>query len=109
MPRTPSNPLHLRGQVVAFTGRLAALTRARAEALVRGQGGTPVDQVTDATTLLIVGADGWPLRRDGRLTKNLLRARLLARLGHPVETVEEDAFLRRLGQPDVALHPYHSL
>jgi tetratricopeptide (TPR) repeat protein len=59
---------------VAFTGRLACMTRAEAFEVVRQRGGTPSAAVTKCTKLLIVGELGWPLLDDGRPSNKLSRA-----------------------------------
>jgi tetratricopeptide (TPR) repeat protein len=56
---------------VAFTGRLASMSREQAFALVRGQRGTPRRGVTKKTNVLVVGQLGWPLLTDGRPSKSL--------------------------------------
>src|SRR5690242_396414 len=62
---------------VAFTGRLACMTRAEAFELVRQRGGTPSEAVTKRTQVLIVGELGWPLLDDGRPSNKLSRATTL--------------------------------
>src|SRR5262245_57085609 len=47
--------------IVAFTGRLACMTRAEAFEVVRSHGGTPSESVTRQTNVLVVGELGWPL------------------------------------------------
>ena len=65
---------------VAFTGRLACMTRAEAFEVVRQHGGTPSQTVTKRTKLLIVGELGWPLLDDVvRLTSSLAQARTVFR------------------------------
>jgi NAD-dependent DNA ligase len=59
---------------VAFTGRLACMSRAEAFEVVRRHGGTPSQEVTKRTKLLIVGELGWPLLDDGRPSNKLSRA-----------------------------------
>jgi NAD-dependent DNA ligase len=59
---------------VAFTGRLACMTRAEAFAVVRQHGGMPSQTVTKRTKLLIVGELGWPLLDDGCQSNKLSRA-----------------------------------
>jgi tetratricopeptide (TPR) repeat protein len=59
---------------VAFTGRLACMTRAEAFEVVRQRGGTPSEAVTKRTKVLIVGELGWPLLDDGRPSNKLSRA-----------------------------------
>src|SRR6185437_15062382 len=78
---------------VAFTGRLACMTRAEAFEVVRQHGGTPSQAVTKRTTLLIVGELGWPLLDDGRPSNKLSRA---TTYGIPV--VSERRFLEWIGK-----------
>lgn len=90
----------LAGQRVAFTGRLASMPRHQAAQLVAQRGGQFTPNVNRQTTLLVVGREGSPLRRDGRLTRKLQVARELQRTGKSLEVVPEERFLARLG-----LHP----
>src|SRR6516165_5034326 len=78
---------------VAFTGRLACMTRAEAFEVVRQRGGTPSQAVTKGTNLLIVGELGWPLLDDGRPSNKLSRA---AVYGIPVAS--ECRFLEWIGK-----------
>jgi tetratricopeptide (TPR) repeat protein len=86
----------LRGKTVAFTGRLASMTRSRAAELVRAYGGNWAATVTRRTSILVVGQEGWPLRRDGRLSVKLRAAHKL-RHAHRVEVITEADLLARLG------------
>jgi len=88
---------------VAFTGRLACVTRAEAFAVVRQRGGTPSETVTKQTRLLIVGELGWPLLDDGRPSNKLSRA---TEYGIPV--ANERRFLEWIGKavPDSVLKTY---
>jgi tetratricopeptide (TPR) repeat protein len=89
---------------VAFTGRLACMSRAEAFDVVREHGGTPSPSVTRQTKVLIVGELGWPLLDDGRPSNKLERA---STYGIPV--VSERRFLEWIGKavPD-ALHRTYS-
>jgi TolA-binding protein len=89
---------------VAFTGRLACMTRAEAFEVVRSHGGTPSQVVTRRTNLLVVGELGWPLLDDGRPSNKLSRA---GSYGIPV--VSERRFLEWIGKavPD-SLHRTYS-
>jgi tetratricopeptide (TPR) repeat protein len=78
---------------VAFTGRLACMSRAKAFDVVRQRGGTPSPAVTKRTKLLIVGELGWPLLDDGRPSNKLSRA---TALGIPI--VSERRFLEWVGK-----------
>jgi NAD-dependent DNA ligase len=60
--------------LVAFTGRLACMTRAEAFEVTRQHGGAPSQAVNKRTNLLIVGELGWPLLDDGRPSNELTRA-----------------------------------
>src|SRR4030081_2706671 len=60
---------------VAFTGRLAAMKREDAFALVREKGGTPRRGLTKKTSVLVVGELGWPLLPDGEPSKSLSLAK----------------------------------
>jgi hypothetical protein len=72
------NPIELDSaalsSTVAFTGRLACMTRAEAFEVVRSHGGTPSQTVTRQTHVLVVGELGWPLLDDGRPSNKLNRA-----------------------------------
>jgi thioredoxin-like negative regulator of GroEL len=78
---------------VAFTGRLACMTRAEAFEVVRQHGGTPSKAVTKRTNLLIVGELGWPLLGDGRPSNKLTRAG-----SYRIPVVSERRFLEWIGK-----------
>jgi tetratricopeptide (TPR) repeat protein len=48
------------GHAVVFTGRLSSLARREAQALVTRLGGTAQDDVTAKTTMVVIGAAGFP-------------------------------------------------
>jgi tetratricopeptide (TPR) repeat protein len=87
----------IKDKQVAFTGRLASMTRAKAAELVRAHGGSFVATVSQRTSFLVVGQDGWPLQQDGRLTDKLRKARSLQRAGSPITVLPEGELLSRLG------------
>jgi TolA-binding protein len=89
---------------VAFTGRLACMTGAEAFEVVRSHGGTPGQEVTRRTNVLVVGELGWPLLDDGRPSNKLSRA---SSYGVPV--ISERRFLEWIGKavPD-SLHRTYS-
>ena len=101
-------PIELDGSAlkssVAFTGRLACMTRAEAFEVVRQRGGTPSQAVTKQTKLLIVGELGWPLLDDGRPSNKLSRA-----TAYGVPVVSERRFLEWIGKavPD-SVHKTYS-
>src|SRR6266704_1639354 len=91
------NPIELDSaalsSTVAFTGRLACMTRAEAFEVVRSHGGKPSQAVTRQTKVLVVGELGWPLLDDGRPSNKLNRA---GTYGIPV--VSERRFLEWIGK-----------
>jgi tetratricopeptide (TPR) repeat protein len=103
MPVTELDNSALRSSV-AFTGRLACMSRAEAFEVVRQHGGTPSQAVTRRTNVLVVGELGWPLLDDGRPSNKLSRA---SSYGIPV--VSERRFLEWAGKavPD-SLHRTYS-
>ncbi len=78
------------------------MTRAEAAQLVRTQGGEFVPAVTRHTSLLVVGLEGWPLRKDGRVTRKLLHARRLQQYGYPIAILPEEEMLSQLESEDRA-------
>src|SRR5262249_8022970 len=93
----PADGAVLKGKRVAFTGRLASMTRAEAVALVRVHGGIFVSSLSRRTSVLVVGQDGWPLQKDGRLTSKLRKAQAFERAGQRITVLSEEEFLSRLG------------
>src|SRR6516165_12348178 len=89
---------------VAFTGRLACMSRAEAFDVVRQHGGTPSEAVTKRTKLLIVGELGWPLLDDGRPSNKLSRAN-----AYGIPVANERRFLEWIGKavPD-SVHKTYS-
>jgi len=101
----------LSGAIVAFTGRLASMTHEEAAELVRAYGGSVVQKPTRACTLLVVGEDLSLLERDGRITRNLERARELQKRGTSIRILPEKEFLRTLGLEDEqeGVHRYYTM
>jgi tetratricopeptide (TPR) repeat protein len=85
------------GKQIAFTGRLASMTRHEAASLVRALGGEFSVQVTRDTSLVVVGQEGWPFKKDGRLSRKLELAKRLERRGTNIEIVPEEEFLEQAG------------
>jgi tetratricopeptide (TPR) repeat protein len=90
-------PELLSGKHVAFTGRLASMTRAEAAELVQAHGGHFVAMVNRRTSFLVIGQDGWALQKDGRLTNKLRTARSLQQAGYGIKVVSEEELLTQLG------------
>jgi tetratricopeptide (TPR) repeat protein len=98
----------IKGKRVAFTGRLASLTRAEAVALLASFGAEHVTAVNQQTDLLVVGQEGWPLRSDGGWTLNLKKAHKLQQAGAELIILPEDEWFTRLGL-DAHAHGVHRL
>ncbi|MEE8558824.1 MAG: GlcNAc transferase, partial [Myxococcota bacterium] len=87
----------LEGSRVAFTGKLASMSRREAARVVEEAGGEPVADVTRRTALLVVCMEGWPLLPDGSISRSLQRAEELQQRGSTIEIVPESEFLERVG------------
>ncbi|MFO0838653.1 MAG: tetratricopeptide repeat protein [Phycisphaerae bacterium] len=92
-----ATPIDLRGARVAFTGRLASMTRRAAWERVQIAGGMPCAAVTRRTTHLVVGGVGWPLASDGAVSRPLKTAQQLNAEGARIAIVAEGEFLAALG------------
>jgi tetratricopeptide (TPR) repeat protein len=96
MTETATGARPLEGEKIAITGKLASMTRPEAVGLIRARGGEVVSAPDHLTTILVVGQDGWPLRKDGRLTSRLRKARRLQN-DQPITILTEMELLDRLG------------
>jgi len=83
---------------VAFTGKLASMTRREARVAVCAAGGEPVSSISHRTAILVVGTDGWPLLPDGTVSRKLRRAGELLEAGCPIRILPEPAFLEIIGR-----------
>ena len=87
----------LDGKRIVFTGRLASMPRFDAAALVRVHGGRCETAVTGKTSILVVGQEGWPLRRDGAISSKLKNAKKRQALGQSLVIQTEEEWLNALG------------
>lgn len=87
----------LSGQVVSFTGTLASMTHKAALELVERAGGRGVQALSQATTLLVIGEEGWALEDDGRASVKLRQALQLVAEGAGIRIVAESDWLQMLG------------
>jgi tetratricopeptide (TPR) repeat protein len=104
--------LPLSGEVVVFTGKLWSLGRKEARHFVERCGGTPEDDVTLRTTLLVVGGETYPegvpdisrLANDQSTHSQKLRraAQVNTDFADRIAIVSEDEFCRRVGLPSIA-------
>ncbi|GAB2558028.1 3'-5' exonuclease [Nocardia heshunensis] len=92
----PSHPLF--GEIVVFTGDLAAMNRQQAWDAIAGNGATPARNVTRRTTKLVIG-DGFLGCDPAAFTTSKARrvAELQAR-GQRIEVMDEATFLACLGR-----------
>lgn len=93
-------PPSLEGVEIAVTGRLASMTRDDAVRAIEERGGRYVEIPSVTTDLLVVGSEGWPLQRDGRLTRALHHARELEQMGCEIRIVDEFEFLIEADLPE---------
>lgn len=91
------SPVSLQFARVAFTGRLASMTRREAVGIVRAARGVPVANVSRRTSMLVVGMEGWPLLPDATVSRKLQRAEAINRSGGRIAIVSEDDFLELAG------------
>ena len=83
----------LKNARVAFTGKLASMTRQEAVRIVLAAGGKATESVSRSTSTLVVGMCGWPLLPDGQVSDKLRRAEKLVRNGFEIRIVSELVFL----------------
>ncbi|MGV9668215.1 exonuclease domain-containing protein [Nocardia niigatensis] len=91
----PSHPLY--GEIIVFTGDLAAMTRQEAWDAIAACGATPARNVTRRTTRLVIG-DGFKGADPGAFTTT--KARRVAELrtrGQTIEVMDEAAFVSCVG------------
>ncbi|HXG87720.1 MAG TPA: tetratricopeptide repeat protein [Vicinamibacterales bacterium] len=106
----PQQTLH--GETVVFTGKLWSLGRKEARSVVERLGGTPADDVTLKTTLLVVGGETYPdgvpdtarLANDTSTHSQKLRRAAQVNVEQPprIRIISEDDFCRSAGLPPVA-------
>jgi tetratricopeptide (TPR) repeat protein len=100
----------LSGQLVVFTGKLSLLGRKDARALVARLGGSTADDVSARTTMVVIGAEGFP-QSDGEKSQKLKRAQeLKEQQGAAIEILTEEDFCRRAGvpTPEAIKRQYHA-
>ena len=87
----------LTGKQVAFSGQLAAMSRAEAVRLVQACGGVVARTVSENTSYLVVGQKAEPLAQDGRPAPRIRMATRLQRQGVAIQILSEEEFLKRSG------------
>lgn len=97
---TAANLTPLQGETVTFTGTLASMTHREAMAYVEHGGGRAVTSVTNSTTLLVIGEEGWPLEEDGQASQKVRQAAQRIADGHGLRIIAESDWLQILGLDD---------
>lgn len=92
--------LPLSGETVAFTGTLASMVHRDASKMVEQYGGRAIQSVSGATTMLVIGEEGWPLEEDGGTSQKLQQVMQLIADGSDVRIVAESDWLQLLGLDD---------
>jgi len=86
----------LKGERVAFTGTLASMTHRQAHELVEEYGGVATQNISNQTTMLVIGEEGWPLEDNGKISQKLEQAEQLQAAGH-LRILHESNWLFLLG------------
>jgi tetratricopeptide (TPR) repeat protein len=95
--RIPVSSLPLAGETVAFTGTLASMTHRDAIRLVEQYGGRATHAVSNSTTMLVIGEEGWPLEPDGGTSQKLQQTTQLVADGSETRILAESDWLQLLG------------
>ncbi len=95
MPARPDPPRDLRGARIVLVGRFVSAARREFVQALRAGGATVDRQVTSETTFTIVGMRTWAIRRNGRVSRNLLVAQLLKMRQAQLQVLSESEFLRQ--------------
>ncbi|MFE3059750.1 exonuclease domain-containing protein [Nocardia sp. NPDC059239] len=91
----PSHPLY--GEIVVFTGDLAAMTRQEAWDAIAACGATPARNVTRRTTRLVIGDGFRGVDPDAFTTTKARRVAELRTRGQRIEVMDEAAFVACVG------------
>ncbi|MGW5108073.1 exonuclease domain-containing protein [Nocardia sp. NPDC004123] len=91
----PSHPLY--GEIVVFTGDLAAMTRQEAWDAIAACGATPARNVTRRTTRLVIGDGFRGVDPDAFTTTKARRVAELRTRGQRIEIMDEAAFVGCVG------------
>ncbi len=104
--------LPLAGQTVVFTGKLWSLGRKEARGIVERLGGSADDDLTQRTTMLVLGGESYPegvpdisrLANDSSTLSQKLRRAAQFNTEQPgrLAVISEDQFCRSVGLPSVA-------
>src|SRR5262249_268020 len=92
-PAQPST-VDLKGQSFLFTGKLATMQRADAEAKVTAANGKNASSVNAKLDFLVIGDEGSPLYGSGKKGSKQLAAEKLVGQGVPIKIISETAFLQ---------------
>jgi len=98
----------LQSECVTFTGTLASMTHKQAMELVTQNGGTPTTSVSQQTTMLVVGEEGWPLDDDGQTSQKLQQTQERQEKGQDCKILNESEWLHLLGLEE-RRREFHSL
>ena len=83
---------------ISITGKLESMTRVQAKKYLKENGAEYINEVNKDTDILIIGAMGWPLRLNGKITKKLELADSLQKNGEHVQILPELQFLNRFSK-----------
>ena len=83
---------------ISITGKLESMTRVQAKKYLEKNGAKYINEVNKDTDILVIGALGWPLRINGKITKKLELADSLQKNGEHVQIFPELQFLNRFSK-----------
>lgn len=86
----------LGGKSFLFTGKMATMQRADAEAKVSASNGSNASGVSPKLDYLVIGDDGSPLYGNGKKGSKQVAAEKLVAKGAPLKIISETAFLQML-------------
>jgi len=87
----------LKDKTITFTGRLHLLSKKQAVQLLEQAGAVVEEQLNRQTHLVVVGMGGWPIHKDGSISRKLSKAEQLQAQGHPIQIISEPVLLEKLG------------
>lgn len=97
----PEHPLF--GMNVVFTGKLEALKRDEARALVVKVGGMAPERLTTETDYLVVGVQDLKVVGEKGLSGKMKSAAKYKEKGFPIEIIDEHDFLDMIGEDNISL------
>ncbi|MBA4188822.1 MAG: hypothetical protein C0467_12560 [Planctomycetaceae bacterium] len=100
-----ASTVNLAGATVSFTGKLATMSNAEGDAMVKAAGGKPAANVSPKLHYLVVGDSGSPFLGTGEKGSKHLKAEELNAAGANIRIISESMFLRMLAGQSTGAAP----